>query len=304
MRALTRGVSLLLLTVVLAAGCGQGGGDLSHGDGREVDEDEPGHGDMSDDLDGKEIEEIPPRPLTADGLERYYAAQVDWRMCAVEAGLDLPEPPSLEVFLADEGRWSVFADLTDDDWNRHIAGDESESGGMVGARCGEPPFEGEFRVEEEALRRLHRFQVELAACLATEGYELDLDSPTEEEFVASGGRNWNVWGELRERVELTDQQYGSINERCGSSLGELPLDLHSFEIDPAVLEGRYESLLALKACLEEAGFVLPDPPPRDAYLAGDVGTNWQLWTDAYRHNDRDQLQAFADGLDQACPGHG
>jgi hypothetical protein len=54
MRAFTRWGSVLLLTVVLAAGCGQGGGDLSQGDGPEVDEGEPGHGDMSDDLDGED----------------------------------------------------------------------------------------------------------------------------------------------------------------------------------------------------------------------------------------------------------
>lgn len=302
MRTLSGGVSLLL-AVMLAGACGQGDAASGRGDLPDVEE-EPGHGDMPDDLDGEEVNDTLPRPLTADELERYYRAQVGWRVCAVEAGLDLPQPPSLETFMADGGGWSVGAELTDEEWNRRVVGDEAGGEPTVGTRCGEPPYEGEFRVEEVALRRFHRFQVQLAACLAAEGYALDLDPPTEDAFVASGGRNWAVWAELLHRFDVTERDHDTLNVRCGSSIGELPLDLHGFEIDPGELEARYESRLALKACLEEAGFVLPDPPTRDAYRAGDVGTAWEVWTDAYRNNDREQLQAFADGIDQACPGHG
>lgn len=288
----------LAVGLLLLAGFGCGSDDP---DGTEpgVTGEDPEHGDHGDDLPD-EAEEIPPRPLTVAEMERYYAAQIDWRTCAVEDGLELPDPPSLEGFVADGATWWVGYDLTDDEWNRMI-GDESGTTGP-GATCGEPPGPTDFRVEEHALRRFHAFQLDLAACLAEQGLVLQHDPPTEDEFVEAGGRGWHVWAELTRQHHLSQQVQDQLEARCGSSISELPsLDIHSFELDRSVLEARYEEQLELTSCLADAGFVLSDPPDRDAYLDGAVGTYWDLWGDAYRRNDRDELSAFADGLDQGCP---
>jgi hypothetical protein len=291
----------LAVFLLLLAGFGCGTGEL---DGAEpgVTGEDTQHGDHGDFPD-EDVEEVPPRPLTVAEMERYYAAQIAWRTCALDDGLELPDPPSLEGFVADGATWWVGYDLTDDEWNL-MMGDESGTTGP-GATCGEPPLPTDFRVEEHALRRFHAFQLDLVACLAEQGLVLQLDPPTEDTFVEAGGRGWHVWTELSQQHHPSQQVQDQLEAACGSSIGELPsLDIHSFELDRSVLEARFEEQLELRSCLEAAGFVLSGPPDRNAYLDGAVGTYWDLWGDAYRRNDRDELSAFADGLDQGCPAAG
>jgi hypothetical protein len=284
-----------LIVLFAVAGCG-GEGLPSP----EVLDDEPGHGDHGDDLAGEAVEEVPPRPLTAAELERYHAAQVAWWECARQEGLALPDPPSLEEFIADGGGWWVGFDLSEDEWNR-LVDDEAGEQLPAGVVCGEPPGDYEFRVEEDAVRRFHAFQLDLIDCLAEEGFPIDTDAPTEEEFVAAGGRGWDGWSEFAARYDVTDELHERLDAHCGSSITDLPLNVHSFEEDPAVLERRYEEWLSLHACLTAAGFDLPEPPDRDTYLAGTVGTRWDVWIDAYGRNDRAELSVFADLLEQGCP---
>ena len=271
-----------------------------HGDDWDMDD-----GDM-DELYESEAE-VPPRDLTVTELERYYDAQVSWRACAMEAaagleGAELAPPASRADFVASGGEvWSVGNEASE----LNVPADPAATGGpeeyesvwdFMVAACGWAPSPDEYRVEEEALRRLHAFQLDLVTCLATQGYPVDGTPPTEDAFVEAGGHGWSVWQQLRERYTVGDHLHERLNAACGSSVGELPLDLHSFEIDRDTLERRYEGLLALARCLEDAGFVLSDPPSREAYLAGDVGTNWDPWLDA----DAGNVQDWPD-IGEACP---
>lgn len=53
-----------------------------------------------------------------------------------------------------------------------------------------------------------------------------------------------------------------IATRCGNSNQDLWLQATDFEVDRDGLEAQYAANLALTACLEEAGFAIPEPPAR------------------------------------------
>lgn len=250
-------------------------------------------------------DEHEPPPLTREQLERYYVAQIAWRTCAAGEGFALSEPPSLEEFLAGGGAWWAGADLSDEDWNR-IVGDESGTPGFD-LRCGEPPLASDFLVAREALEGLYAWQVGVVACLEAEGFPLDAPVPPLEEFVRTGGTSWVPAREFTGRYGFPEgATWQRLATRCGSPTQDLWLSATDFEADEAGLESQYEANLALTACLEGAGFSVPDPPPLDEFV-GERGWNWtdaDIWAAVYRDNDRNAVQAFADGLDQACPGVG
>lgn len=244
-----------------------------------------------------------PPPLTPEQLERYYVAQVSWRDCAMGEGLALTEPPSLEEFAAGGGEWWVGAEISDDDWNRLIVGDESGNGG-VGRRCGEPPLADEFLVGRDALERLYAWQVEVVACLEGEGFPLDTSAPPLEEFIETGGTAWVPAKEFHGRYGFPEgAPWTRIATRCGNLDQDLWLEATDFEVDRAALEAQYEENLALTACLEEASFAVPEPPSLDEFV-DQLGWNWTntgIWGAVYRDNDRGAVRAFADRIDQVCP---
>jgi hypothetical protein len=247
-------------------------------------------------------EEHEPAPLTREQLERYYVAQVSWRECAVEEGVALSEPPSLEEFKADGGTWSVGAELSDEDWNRMFAGEEPS---RIDSLCGEPPFASDFRVGREALERLYAWQMAVVACLEAEGFPLEGEAPPLEEFVRTGGTNWAPAREFHGRYGfLEGETWVRVYTRCGNDNQDLWLQATDFEVDRATLEAQYEVDLALAACLERAGFRVPAPPPLEEFIE-ELGENWSnadIWGAVYRDNDEKAVLDFVEGIDQACPG--
>jgi hypothetical protein len=268
-----------------------------------------GHGDppVSVSDEGRPIgdeEEPEPAPLTREQLERYYVAQVSWRECAVEEGVALSEPPSLEEFKADGGTWWVGAELSDEDWNRMFAGEEPS---RIDSLCGEPPFASDFRVGREALERLYAWQLKVVSCLEAEGFSLEGRAPPLEEFVRTGGTNWVPAREFHRRYgfpDLEDATWARVYTRCGNDNQDMWLQATDFEVDRAALKARYEENLALRDCLERAGLRVPAPPPLEEFIE-ELGENWSnadIWGAVYRDNDEKAVLDFVEGIDQACPG--
>lgn len=285
-RGAGRGAGMAILLVVLLGAC--------------VDEephaDDCLHEECDEILEGEE-EQLP--VLSRDQRKRYYRAQVDWRECAIAEGMDLPEPPPLGQFVA--GReWDVANDISDEDWNR--MGGLGEGG--VAMACGEPPVPHEFLVGPEALERLYDWHVEVLACLEREGYPVDTTPPPVEDFVESSGRSWAPAREFHRRYGfLEGATWIRVHTRCGNDNHDMWLGATDFEVDRAALEARYEEHLALTACLEEAGFIVLEPPPLEEFI-DELGWNWShadIWGAAYRENDRRALHRFVDQMDQVCP---
>lgn len=242
-------------------------------------------------------------PLTQKQLKRYYEAQLAWRACAMGQGLALPEPPTFEEYAADPGTWSVSADISDEEWNRLIVG--TGGSGNVGARCGEPPGPHDFLVSDDAFRRLYAWQERVVACLEGEGFPLETTAPPIEEFVESGGTNWVPAREFHGTYGfLEGETWERVYTRCGNDNQDLWLDASDFEDHRPALRARYEENLALAACLEGAGFQVPAAPPIEEFIE-ELGENWSsadIWEAVYRDNERKAVQAFADTMDQVCPG--
>ena len=283
------------LAVALAA-CGDDLDEPSHGDpveGFSTDNEPP--------IDEDEEDEFP--RLTRDQLQRYYAAQIEWRDCAIGEGLALPEPPSLEEFVADGGKWWTGADVSDDDWNRLIVGDE-DGEGRVGRSCGEPPGPHDFVVAREVLERLYAWQVRVVGCLGEQGFPLDTIAPPLEEFVESAGANWIPAREFHARYGFPDTPaWDRAAANCGNPDHDVWLQATDFEVDRAQLEAQYEENLGLTACLAEAGLTVPKPPALDAFV-DHLGWNWahaDIWAAVYRDNDRDAVEALVDRIDELCP---
>lgn len=290
------GRSAVVVAVVLALGaCGGDPAETGHGDPPEA-----FHGDPDEPIE--EEDEPEPPPLTREQLERYYVAQVAWRDCAVAEGLALTRPPTLEEFVADGGSWWVGAELSDDEWNTLIVG-EDPSG--VGARCGEPPLASDFRVGREALERLYAWRLRVVACLAAEGFPLDEQPPPLEEFIRTGGTNWTPAREFHSRYGfLEGKTWVRVHTRCGNDNQDLWLGATDFEVDRAALTAQYEANRALAACLEGGGFRVPPAPPLEEFI-DELGENWSnadIWGAVYRDNDRRAVAEFVEGMDQACPG--
>jgi hypothetical protein len=283
--------------LVLTAACGGPAVDDGHEDPPEV----VGHSESELSAEEEEAEAAP--RLNREQLERYYAAQVAWRGCATGEGIVLSEPPPREVFVAGGGAWWVGSELSEDEWNRMV-GDESGTSGL-GARCGEPPLASDFLVGHEALERLYAWQVQVVSCLEAEGFPLDGAVPPVAEFVRTGGANWVPATEFTARYGFPEgPAWHRVATRCGSPTQDLWLGAADFVVDRAALEEQYEANLALTACLEGAGFAAPDPPPFDDFV-DQLGWNWTnagIWAAVYRDNDRDAVLAFADSIDQRCPG--
>jgi hypothetical protein len=140
---LGRLTAVLLALVVSACGVAGGGGKST---GLQPTAEDVGHGDPGESIGEETVEEDSPEPLTMRQLKRFYAAQVEWRTCAVDEGLVLPDPPTLEQFVAGGGSWWVGHDLSEEEWNRMVVGDES-GGGSLGEACGEPPTHSDFTAE-------------------------------------------------------------------------------------------------------------------------------------------------------------
>jgi hypothetical protein len=257
---------------------------------------------LHDDPDqATEVEEEPP-PLTKVQLERYYVAQVSWHDCVSREGVALSEPPPLEEFLADGGAWSAGSDLSGEEWNRLFGGNRPS---RVGTLCGEPPFESDFRVGREAMERLFAWQLEVVACLAVEGFPLEQEAPSIEDFVRTAGTNWVPVREFDERYGyLEGGTWVRVYTRCGNDNQDMWLRATDFEIDRAELKAQYEANVALAACLEGGGFSVPPAPPLREFI-DELGENWShadIWGAGYRDNDRKAVSFFAEGIDQACPG--
>lgn len=140
---LGRLTAVLLALTVSACGVAGGGGNST---GLQPAADDVGHGDPGESISEETVDEGPPEPLTMRQMKRFYAAQVDWRTCAVDKGLALPDPPTLEEFVAGGGSWWVGRDLSEEEWNHMVVEDES-GGGSLGAACGEPPTHSDFTAD-------------------------------------------------------------------------------------------------------------------------------------------------------------
>jgi len=268
------------------------------GDGEIVDSDPPEAFGHPDEVSEEEEEHEPP-PLSPQQMEAYYDAQITWRDCGIGAGLDLPEPPSLDEFVAEEGAWSVGADVSEEDWNRLVVD------GRVDKACGEPPGPYDFLVSREALERAYAWHLEVLACLEDEGFPVETTAPPMEEFVEAAGTNWSPARDFHRRYGFpSGADWDQVVARCGNSNQDLWLQATDLEVDREALEAQYEDHLALTACLEEAGFLVPEPPPLEEFIDR-LGWNWahaDIWGAVYRDNDRRAVRAFVEGMDQACPG--
>jgi hypothetical protein len=257
--------------------------------------------------DCAEEDEEHERPtLTRAQMKRYYRAQVVWRDCAMAEGLDLPEPPTWKRFVADGGTWSVGADLSDDDWDV-LNADVEDGGESVIRACGVLPVPQEFLVSPEALERLYAWNQQVLACLEAEGFPVDTAAPPVEDFVESAGRSWSPAGDFHARYGYPqDEEWMRVAARCGNHEDDVWLQPDDFEIKRATLKAQYRRHLALTACLEEAGFVVPEPPPLEEFIE-ELGWNWahaDIWGAVYRDNDRDAVGAFVDRIDELCPDAG
>lgn len=137
-------VTPVLLALALGA-CGVTGGGATSVGVQPAAED-VGHGDPAESLGEETVEDDSLEPLTTGQLQRFHAAQVEWRRCAVDEGIALPDPPTLEEFVAGGGSWWVGDDVSEEDWNHRVVGDESGVGAL-GATCGEPPTHSDFTAE-------------------------------------------------------------------------------------------------------------------------------------------------------------
>ncbi len=140
---LGRLTAVLLALTVSACGVAVGGGERT---GLQPTAEDVGHGDPGESVGGETADEESPEPLTMKQMKRFYAAQVDWRTCAVDEGLALPDPPTFEEFVAGGGTWWVGRDLSEEQWNHTVVGDES-GGGSLGAACGEPATHSDFTAD-------------------------------------------------------------------------------------------------------------------------------------------------------------
>lgn len=190
--------------------------------------DDPAWGDPAECDPGPDEPERP--PLSRERMEAYYAAQITWRDCAIGEGLDLPEPPSLEEFAAEEGAWWVGADVSEEDWNTHIVEDESGNG-RVGRACGEPPHTSQFLVSREALERAYAWNLEVLACLDDEGFPVETTPPPLEDFVEAVGKNWSPYRDFTRRYGRfpSGADWDRVVVRCGGSNSDLWLEAWDFE---------------------------------------------------------------------------
>lgn len=248
-------------------------------------------------IEDEDEHELP--PLSPQQMEAYYDAQITWRDCGIGAGLDLPEPPSLDEFVAEEGAWSVDADVFEEEGNR-LVGD-----GRVDKACGQPPYPHVFLVSREALERAYAWHLDVLACLEDEGFPVETTAPPMEEFVETFGTNWSPARDFHRRYGFpSGADWDQVIARCGNSNQDLWLQATDLEVDRKALEAQYEDHLALTACLEEAGFLVPEPPPLEEFIDR-LGWNWahaDIWGAVYRDNERKAVRAFVDTMDQVCPG--